>query len=125
MPVYAFRCDACEYEFDRILPLSRYEDPQTCPECGEGPAARRFTPPNFILKGDGWDGKNHTISREMAKKNERLDARQKSQPTPGMRLAPNVDGQRVDSWSDAAKLAKDKGKDTTAYEHRAAQEKKP
>jgi hypothetical protein len=38
-------------------------------------------------------------------------------------LAPNVDGERTDSWSDATKLAKSKGKDTSGYEKYARKER--
>ncbi len=34
---------------------------------------------------------------------------------PAVTLAPNVDGERVDSWSDAQKLAKSKGKNADSY----------
>ena len=35
---------------------------------------------------------------------------------PGITLAPNVSGERVESWADAQKLAASKGKDTSSYE---------
>ena len=34
---------------------------------------------------------------------------------PNVTLVPNVNGERVDSWSDAQKLAKDLGKNTESY----------
>ena len=42
----------------------------------------------------------------------------------GGSLAPNVDGERVDSWSDAQKLAKSKGKSAESYEPLVQKEKK-
>ena len=56
----------------------------------------------------------------------RLDAKQRERrnDAPTATLAPNVDGERVGSWSDAAKLAKSKGKDASGYEARARKEKK-
>lgn len=125
MPVYSYECQECGNTFDNVLPISQYNDPQTCPECGAHPAKKLVVPTNFILKGDGWAGKNHTIARQMEKKNQRLRVKgeERKREAPGLTLAPNVDGQRVDSWSDAAKLAKDKGKDTTGYVSRAQKEK--
>jgi putative FmdB family regulatory protein len=127
VPTYSYRCDSCGFEFDKILPISRYDDPQDCPECSVGPARKILTATNFILRGDGWAGKNNRIAGQMRKKNQRLDAKQaerKRDGSGGVRLAPNVEGQRVDSWSEASKLAKSKGKDTSGYDRLAATEKK-
>lgn len=125
MPVYAYECESCGEVFDKILPFSRYKDPQDCPFCQAGPAKKLVSVPNFILKGDGWDGKNHTIKRQMEKKNQRLAQKEREfkNDAPGVRLAPNVNGERVDSWSEASKLAASKGKDTTGYDARARAEK--
>ena len=35
---------------------------------------------------------------------------------PGMRLAPNVDGERTGTWTEAKKLAESKGKDASSYD---------
>jgi putative FmdB family regulatory protein len=126
MPIYAFHCDDCDSDFDKVLPISRYKEPQNCPGCGTGPARKLVTATNFILRGDGWAGKNNRIKNQMAKKNQRLDAKQVERKRGGstVTLAPNVEGERVETWSDASKLAKAKGKNTTGYDKRAAVEKK-
>jgi len=126
MPTYAYECEKCGEIFDKILPVSRYDEPQNCINCNEGPAKKLVTAPNFILKGDGWAGKNLRIKRQMEKKNQRLASKEREfkNDAPSVRLAPNVDGQRVDSWGEAAKLAKSKGKDSSGYEARARSEKK-
>lgn len=121
MPVYAYRCPACEHAFDRILPLSRYNEPQACPECGEV-AKKQITVPMFNLVGDDWPGKALRINNEMAEKNKRISARQRANHGAPATLVPNVDGERTSSWADAAKLAKDKGKDTSGYERMATAE---
>jgi hypothetical protein len=71
----------------------------------------------FILKGDGWVGKANKIKGQMAEKNRRLDARQaeRKRDSQGVTLAPNVDGERVGSWSEAQKLAASKGKNVESY----------
>ena len=33
MPVYSYKCPACQRAFDRFLKLANYDDPQTC-DCG-------------------------------------------------------------------------------------------
>jgi len=54
MPIYAFACDACGHDFDRLQKLSD-ADPAVCPACGiEGSVRRRLTAPQFRLSGGGW-----------------------------------------------------------------------
>lgn len=54
MPIYAFRCSACNHEFDRLQKLSD-SDPDTCPACGAaGGVGRKLTAPSFRLAGSGW-----------------------------------------------------------------------
>ena len=125
MPTYLYHCDSCEKDFEKILPIARYDELQNCPDCGEGPARKMITRPNFILKGDDWTGKNIRINNQMRKKNESLNSRQSNrQKESKISLVPNVEGERTESWSDAAKLAKSKGKSTSGYDSRAATEKK-
>ena len=122
MPIYGYTCPACERQFDRRLPVAQYNAPQSCPECG-AEAKKQISVPNFNLVGDDWPGKAHRINSQMAEKNKRLSARQAANHGSPARLVPNVEGERTDSWSDAAKLAKDKGKDTSGYDRMAATEK--
>ena len=99
--------------------------PQPCPSCGHS-NEKIFKPTtNFILKGDGWTGKNLRIKNQMREKNKKLDARtsEMKRDQPNVSLAPNVDGERVDSWADAQKLAKSKGKNTESYAPLVAKEK--
>lgn len=37
MPTYSYKCDACQEEFDRILPISRRHEPreEACGKCGK------------------------------------------------------------------------------------------
>ncbi|HST44586.1 MAG TPA: zinc ribbon domain-containing protein [Luteimonas sp.] len=54
MPIYAYRCDRCGHDFDRLQRLAD-PDPETCPECGEvGGVKRQLTAPSFRLAGSGW-----------------------------------------------------------------------
>ena len=34
MPLYDYKCRDCKKQFDKLIPLSRFKDPQSCPECG-------------------------------------------------------------------------------------------
>jgi len=75
---------------------------------------------NFNLPGDGFPGKNNRIASQRKKKTEEVQRRQDARVRDGGHhiptLLPNVDGQQTESWADASKLAKDKGKDTSTYE---------
>ncbi len=65
-----------------------------------------------------WKEKRHRV-----KKNAELGVKQIDRYGGGPRLQPNVDGQEVGSWSEAKKLAKSKGKDTSTYDRAIATEK--
>ena len=52
MPMYAYQCDKCGVQFDRLQsfsarPLTR------CPECS-GHVHRRLQPVGIVFKGSGW-----------------------------------------------------------------------
>lgn len=126
MPTYNYQCDACSNEFEELIPLAQYQDPQPCPECDE-PAPRVLGSfPGTIFRGDGWASKNNRIAGQMKDKNKRLEAKENEQKGDGMipSLAPNVGGEQTDSWSEASKLAKSKGKDTSGYDALARKETK-
>jgi len=54
MPIYAFACQHCGHDFERLQKLSD-ADPTTCPACGaEGSIVRQLSAPQFRLAGGGW-----------------------------------------------------------------------
>lgn len=122
MPTYDYECPQCGASFDRVLPISQYNDPQTC-ECGTV-ATKIISPTNFILKGDDWAGKAIKIKNQMAEKNRRLATRQEAlkRDAPPATLVPNVNGERVDSWSEAQKLASSKGLNAESYAPKVQEE---
>jgi putative FmdB family regulatory protein len=128
MPFYDYRCESedCGHEFTKRLSMSQHKEPQVCPEC-ESPAKKLITGCGVIFKGDDWASKNSRVSKQMAENRRRAGLKQeervKDGALPGGKLVPNVGGERVESWGEAAKLAKDKGKDTSGYEKMAAKEK--
>ena len=125
MPTYDYTCNDCEEEFEMILRVAEMDDVQECPECGSTDTKRMFMVGNFVLKGDGWSGKNMRIKKQMEKKNRRLRMKEEEmkRDAPGMKLAPNVDGERVDTWAEAKDMAISKGKDTAGYERMERKEK--
>lgn len=127
MPTYNYECEVCEIEFEELVGLAQYQEPQPCPQC-EALSKRtigRF--PGVVFQGDSWVGKNNRVAGQMRKKNEHLAAKEREQKGDGMipKLAPNVEGEQVASWSEAAKLARSKGKDTSGYERMARKVKQP
>ena len=53
MPIYAFECDACGHQFDRLQKISD-PDPAECPACAAPRVRRQLTAPAFRLSGGGW-----------------------------------------------------------------------
>ncbi len=127
MPIYAYKCTnlACHETFEKQLPVSEFDSEQGCPTCGDA-SEKQITNVGFVLKGDAWPGKNIRIKGQMAAKNQRLSAKQndKKRDASPVRLAPNVDGERVDSWAEAKMLAASKGKVTSTYDAQIRKEKR-
>ncbi len=53
MPIYEYRCNACEHELEKLQKMS--DDPLTdCPACGQSALKRLISAAGFRLKGGGW-----------------------------------------------------------------------
>ena len=53
MPIYEYKCKACEHKFDKLQKIS--DDPLTiCPECGAAELVKLVSAAGFRLKGTGW-----------------------------------------------------------------------
>lgn len=53
MPLYEYRCDSCEHEFERLIRAGA-DEPNVCPECDAESVDRLISNTNFQLKGSGW-----------------------------------------------------------------------
>lgn len=128
MPSYSYKClnPSCGETFEKTLPVSQYDVSQCCSVCGFEETEKVVTSVGFVLRGDAWPGKNIRIRNQMSRKNRRLDTKQNEQKrdAPTVRLAPNVNGERCESWADAKKLAQSKGKETTSYDSLIRKEKR-
>lgn len=53
MPIYEYRCQACEAELEKLQKIS---DPPLveCPECGRESLVKLVSAASFRLKGGGW-----------------------------------------------------------------------
>jgi putative FmdB family regulatory protein len=121
MPTFEFKCQKCARGFEAMLSFADRNVPQPCPEC-QGAAEKVISGIDFVLKGDGWAGKAVKLREQMGRKNSRLAGKEKDRPA-GMTLVPNVEGERVDSWTEAKKLAASKGKDTDSFDPLVRQER--
>lgn len=129
MPIYSFKCTDpnCGEDTTRNLLMSEYKTEQFCDLC-ESLLEMQLSEGGveFVLKGDGWSGKAIKVRGQMKRKNDRLAKKErdfKNDDPCMVSLAPNVDGERVDSWAEATQLAQAKGKDTSLYESYARKEK--
>ncbi|MFO6422939.1 FmdB family zinc ribbon protein [Motilimonas sp. KMU-193] len=53
MPIYEYRCQACEHELEKLQRIS--DDPlKDCPECNEPALTKLISAPGFRLGGKGW-----------------------------------------------------------------------
>jgi putative FmdB family regulatory protein len=53
MPIYEYRCAACNHELEALQKLS--EAPmRTCPKCGKNALTKLMSAAGFQLKGSGW-----------------------------------------------------------------------
>ena len=52
MPIYEYRCEKCQHQFDLLQKITD-EPVKECPECG-GPVSKLISSTSFILKGSGW-----------------------------------------------------------------------
>jgi len=126
MPEYAFRCSKCDTGFFKTLAIVNRNQSQECPDCGAPAEKKIASGVGGVLRGDVWPGKNIRVKKQMAVRRARVGERehQLKMDGPQFNLAPNVEGERVDSWGDAARLAASKGKDTREYEKRTRQGKR-
>ena len=70
MPIYAFHCESCGHQFDRLQRLAD-ADPDVCPSCGAAAVKRSVTAPAFRLAGSGWyetdfkkDGQRNVVRKD-------------------------------------------------------------
>ena len=126
MPVYEWKCANCELIFETIRSISRRNDPVECPDCGCEEVERVMSEFGFVLNGDDFPSKNYRVGKQMLRRRAKAGRRsnEMKREEPGMKLIPNVNGEQVDSWHEAKKLAASKGKKTDGYDKMIHRERK-
>jgi putative FmdB family regulatory protein len=124
MAIYEYQClnEECGEEFELLLPMSECDTPQVCPVCGAD-TEKLVSQSDFILKGDGWFGKAHRVEGQMLKRREKVKQKMRDHVDPGYTSVPNVNGEETGTWSEAKKLAKDKGLNASSYDSMIQKEK--
>jgi putative FmdB family regulatory protein len=66
MPVYAYSCNSCGFQFER---KQRFSDSPVsdCPECDDGSVQRVIQPVGIIFKGSGWYVKDSKAANSAGK----------------------------------------------------------
>lgn len=77
MPIYEYRCNACDHELEAIQKMS---DPplQECPHCGRPALQKRISAAGFRLKGGGWYETDFKGGRKKNLHGERDEAAKKT-----------------------------------------------
>jgi putative FmdB family regulatory protein len=120
--LYDYGCDECGFKDEYVHSM---KDAPTilCPKC-KTRMERLFLPntTGFIIKG-GTEAINWKEKRHHLKKSAELGVKQVDRYGSGPKLSPNVGGVIQESWSDAAKLAKEAGMNADSYKPLIEKEK--
>ncbi len=100
MPIYEYRCAACNHELEALQKLS--EAPlRTCPKCGKESLTKLVSAAGFQLKGSGWYATDfkHSGAKPAAKDAQKSEAKAEGGDPKG------ADAKGVDPKSGDAKPA--------------------
>jgi putative FmdB family regulatory protein len=79
MPTYAYRCQNCGSEFDKVQKFSD-KPVSKCPACGKGPVRRLLQPAAIVFKGSGWYATDHRSPSGANGSDGKSDKAEKSEP---------------------------------------------
>lgn len=54
MPIYDYRCEACNEVSEHVLLGFDAPSPDSCPECGKGPLVRSYAGARLHVSLEGW-----------------------------------------------------------------------
>ena len=127
MARYDYSCPVCGLTREEIHSMK--ESPVFyCPQCKksgkETLLEKQFSlGAGFIIRG-GTEASHWKEKRVRMERRKDLGIKQIERYGTGQKLQPNVAGVEVDSWSDAAKMAKEAGMNSDSYEPMIEKEKR-
>lgn len=110
MPTYAYRCQNCGSEFDKIQKFAD-KPVSKCPVCGKGPVRRLLQPAAIVFKGSGWYATDHRSPSGNGAKHENGEKADKGEKT---EKSESVTTAKNNGDSKPAKDAKPAKKETKA-----------
>lgn len=127
MPTYDYRCPVCGHT-EEIFHSIKINPEYPCPDCEKKDTkvlmSRVITASvgGFIMHSSPSMALKEKNIRE--KRNADLEMKQIERWSSSSRLQPNVGGMEVETWNDAAKLAKEAGMNEKSYEPLIEKEKR-
>ncbi|MDD9820260.1 MAG: zinc ribbon domain-containing protein [Nitrospira sp.] len=88
MPVYEYRCNACQYQFELLQSVTARQEDTSCPQCHQVNVHRLMSAFASQIKGEQKPGFSEMKARDMY--NERMDKFKKLPPIMGARATPHA-----------------------------------
>jgi len=125
MPAYDYKCDVCG-TVQEVIHSIKSDPVIECPKCSQRDAKIPMT--RVISGGAGFNlGSTESMAwrekRNRIRNNAKLELKQVERWGTQNKLVPNVGGEVTGNWSDAAKLAHEKGKDSLSYTKKVVEER--
>lgn len=122
MPTYEYICDKCGSEKEDIHSM-KVDPIINCVKCDTKMRKIISGGMGFILKGNGWTGKNiKEKDYRLRKKREIGEKMANTHDIP--QILPNYKGEICSNWDEAKKIAKNDGVNTLKYERQVDNLKK-
>jgi putative FmdB family regulatory protein len=86
VPLYEYRCSACEHQFEVIQSFSA-KPLRKCEKCG-GKVEKLISRAGFVLKGGGWYKSDYAPSKPSAKESSGESGSEGAKPESGSKEAP-------------------------------------
>ena len=74
MPIYEYKCPACQKVFEEWVHLSEMHDAVPCPDCGQA-SPRIMSETSFVLKGGGWYVTDYGYRKGVKEDDAKTDAK--------------------------------------------------
>ena len=109
MPLYEYRCESCEHQFEVI---QKFSDPHVsiCPKCGSGPVVKLISSPAFTFKGTGFYITDYA-RKDQGKPGESSDKSEKAEKADKADKSDKADkAEKADKGTESKPVASDTAK---------------